>query len=114
MASIASAVLDNECLLGPACGIRTNVYSYAKHDRQKGEELDGIGGYNCYGNIDNSGPSWQEGGLPIALSDGLPLKRDLRKDEPIVLSDVVYDPASLPFRLYAQAHEAAAALAQQS
>ena len=105
MASIAGAFLDGETLLEPKCGFRANVYAYAKRDLQKDDELDGIGGYTCYGMIENCGTSWQEEPLPLCLSEGLHLKRDVSKDERIRLGDVVYDPDSPTFRLYAQAWE---------
>ena len=108
MASIARAVLDNEMLLEPKGGFRTNVYAYAKRDLKSGEELDGVGGFTCYGMIENCGPSWPEEGLPICLSEGLRLNRQVRKGEPIPLRAVTYDPNSAGFELYAQAREVGA------
>lgn len=106
MASIATAFLDGEMLLEPKCGFRTNVYAYAKRDLKKGEELDGIGGHACYGMIENCGASWQDEALPICLSEGVRLTRDLGKDEPVWLRDVAYDANSPGFDLYARAREA--------
>ncbi len=105
MASIARAVLDNEMLLEPKGGFRTNVYVYAKRDLNRGEQLDGVGGFTCYGMIENCGASWQEEGLPICLSEGLRLNREVRKGEPISLRGVTYDPNSAGFELCAQARE---------
>ena len=54
-------------LLQPAM-FSTNVFAYAKRDLREGERLDGIGGYACYGLIEN----YHEGhaGLPICLAEG--------------------------------------------
>ncbi len=106
MASIAEAFLDGKMLLEPKCGFRTNVYAYAKRDLKKGEELDGMGGHACYGMIENCGASWQDEALPICLSEGVRLTRDVDKDEPVWLRDVAYDANSPGFDLYARAREA--------
>ena len=53
-----------------------------------GETLDGIGGFTCYGVIDNSDVSRNENLLPMGLSDGCRLKTDIRKDQAIAYSDV--------------------------
>ena len=108
VASIVWAVLDGKALLEPKYGFRTNVYAYAKRDLQKAEELDGIGGYTCYGLIENCGAAGEEEGLPICLCEGLRLKRDVGKGEPIAFRDVIYDRHSPEFALYAQAREASA------
>jgi len=64
------------------------VITIAKRDLKKGELLDGIGGFTCYGVIDNSDVSRKENLLPMGLSDGCRLKTDIRKDQAIACSDV--------------------------
>jgi predicted homoserine dehydrogenase-like protein len=103
MRTVAEAVLGGRALLQPKYGLRTNVYAYAKRDLRRGEELDGIGGYTCYGLIENCVP--ENPGLPILLAEGVALKRDISKDEKILLRDVVYDPERFEFQLYAKAVE---------
>lgn len=81
----------------------TNVYFYAKHKLHKGEELDGIGGYVCYRLIENRAANDSNPGLPICLADKVRLKRDVAKDEKILLDDVDYDSTSFEFDLYSKA-----------
>lgn len=100
---IAEAFLDGHSFLKPTFGFRTNVYSYAKRTLHKGEELDGIGGYTSYGLIENRAANDSNPGLPICLADKVKLKRDVAKDEKILLDDVDYDSTSFEFDLYSKA-----------
>ena len=100
IACIAEASLDGRSLLRPDWGLRTNVYAYAKRSLRKGERVDGIGGFTCYGLIDNSDVDQSRNGLPICLADDVTLKRDISKDRKIHLDDINYDPGRLDFDLY--------------
>ena len=51
---------------GPVCEVTT----MAKLDLEAGEELDGIGGYTCYGLIDNVEDARRDDVLPIGLAAG--------------------------------------------
>ena len=84
---IARAFLYKEALLKPDYGYKTNVIAYAKKDLKKAEILDGLGGFACYGLIEN-GKNAQVPGLPICLADNLELKTNVMKDQRICLSDV--------------------------
>ncbi|HEY0739960.1 MAG TPA: Gfo/Idh/MocA family oxidoreductase [Chryseosolibacter sp.] len=97
---IAEAYFESTARLQPAYGMKTNVFSYAKRDLKKGEILDGKGGFNAYGMIENMEDNVAEPGLPILLSDTLVLKRDIAKDQRISLADVEYNPEHRAFRLY--------------
>ena len=99
---VADAVLDGRSLLEPACGFRTNVYAYAKRDLRAGDTLDGIGGYTCYGMIDNCGDD-SHPGLPICLADSVTLRRDIRQDEPVLLADVDAPAGRADFELHRRA-----------
>lgn len=100
--SIVRAVLDAESLLQPRCGPRTNVYAYAKRPLRRKEALDGLGGFTCYGLIENCADAPRPG-LPICLAEGVTLKRDIGRDERIQLEDVEYDPGRLDFDLHFKA-----------
>ena len=106
MVSIAEVVLDRRSVLEPVFGFQTNVYAYAKRDLRAGEVLDGIGGYCCYGLIENCSDNLLRSGLPICLAENVTLKRDVRADEKILMEDVAYDPDGQEFSLYARALEA--------
>lgn len=103
MATVAEAVLNNRPVLQPRYGFRTNVYAYAKRNLRNGEILDGIGGYTCYGKIENCGASYEHPGLPICLAEGLSLRHDIPKNRAILLRDVVYDPDDYAFLLFNKA-----------
>ncbi|MFC1548038.1 homoserine dehydrogenase [Candidatus Neomarinimicrobiota bacterium] len=105
MACIAEAALDGYALLQPSGGFQTNVYTYAKRDLRQGELLDGVGGYTCYGLIENCADNLESPGLPICLADGVTLKRDVNRDEKILMTDVSYDPQSFEFDLFSKAQE---------
>lgn len=105
MACVAKAFLDGRSLLQPDFGFKTNVFSYAKRDLRKGEVLDGIGGYTCYGLIENCPETGLHDGLPICIAEDVVLKRDVVKDEAILMADVDYDPERFEFALYFKAME---------
>lgn len=104
MRCIAEACFDGEPLLAPRAGRRTDVYAYAKRDLRRGERLDGVGGYMCYGLIENCEPTGavtaRRAGLPICLSEGVTVARDIAQDDKIYLDDVLYDPERPDFALY--------------
>ncbi len=65
-----------------------DVIAVAKRDLSAGETLDGIGGFTCYGLLENFDVSEAENLLPMGVSGGCRLRRPLRKDEPITYADV--------------------------
>jgi predicted homoserine dehydrogenase-like protein len=94
--------MHGRSLLQPDFGFRTNVFAYAKRDLNVGEKLDGIGGFTCYGQIENVTPTSTKG-LPICLAEDVVLKRTIRKDERIALGDVIYDSTRRDFELFFKA-----------
>ena len=107
MRCVAEAALDRRALLQPRFGFRTNVFAYAKRPLRVGEELDGIGGYTCYGLIENVVDDALRPGLPICLAEGVRVKRAVGKGEKLHMEGVEYDPRRLDFELYAKAVAAA-------
>ncbi|MEX2336095.1 MAG: homoserine dehydrogenase [Fulvivirga sp.] len=101
--STVAPFLDNEALLQPQLGFQTNVFTYAKKDLKQGEELDGLGGYTCYGLIENCTETNEKNSLPVLLADEVKLKRDIEKDKEITFDDIEYDPNSYAFDLYFKA-----------
>lgn len=95
MACVAEAFLDGWAVLQPNYGFMTNVYTYAKKDLYQGDVLDGIGGYTAYGLIENCEDNQVHPGLSICLAEDATLRRDIRKDEKILLEDVIYEPSDL-------------------
>jgi predicted homoserine dehydrogenase-like protein len=103
MQCVAEAYLDGTARLQPIYGLRTNVHTYAKRSLRAGDRLDGMGGFNSYGLIENLDDSIKEPGLPILLNEDLRLKRDIAKDERIGLADVEFDENDRAFQMYFQA-----------
>jgi predicted homoserine dehydrogenase-like protein len=105
-ATVAEVVLNKRGVLKPDYGFKTNVYAYAKKDLKKGETLDGLGGYGCYGLIENCSENKLKAGLPICLAENVSLKRDIPRDAKILLEDIEYDAASDGFALFAKSLQA--------
>jgi predicted homoserine dehydrogenase-like protein len=103
MSTVTNAVTRNTPLLQPNFGFHTNVYTYAKRDLSQGDILDGIGGYNCYGMIENCADQMARPGLPICLAENIVLNRNIRKDEKIYLDDVIIPPDRFDFTLHEKA-----------
>jgi predicted homoserine dehydrogenase-like protein len=105
MQCVAEAVLDGRSVLEPVQGFRTNVFAYAKRDLRAGEVLDGIGGYTCYGLIENYPPDGYIHGVPICLAEQVVLKQDVAKDQRILLTEVDWDRSRFDFFAYSKALE---------
>lgn len=103
MECIAAACLDGRSLLQPDFGFRTNVFAYAKRPLVRGERLDGIGGFTSYGIIENDSSADPNRGLPICLSEGVTLVRDVPRDAKIAIDDVAIEPGRRDFDLYRSA-----------
>lgn len=99
MASIVQPYLEQTPLLQPKTGFQTDVYTYAKRDLKRGETLDGLGGYNCYGLIENCEKPNGTNRLPILLAEDVRLKRDIPKDGKINFEDIEFDPHDYHFDL---------------
>jgi predicted homoserine dehydrogenase-like protein len=104
LTTLVDAVLNDRALLKPDYGYATNVFAYARQDLKKGAKLDGIGGYCCYGLIENTSEETAlPPGLPLCLSENVVLRHDVSKDKRISLQDVDYDSNAPRFSLYAEA-----------
>jgi predicted homoserine dehydrogenase-like protein len=86
--SVARAVLLRDATIAPIGAPVCDVASIAKKDLKSGEVLDGFGGFTAYGVIENSDVFDAEELLPIGLSGGCRLIRDIQKDAPIKYTDV--------------------------
>jgi predicted homoserine dehydrogenase-like protein len=101
LSTVVEAVLESRSLLKPDHGLMTNVFAYARKDLKKGDTLDGLGGYACYGLIENVEDHESQPGLPICFANDVTLKRKIDKDERVTLDDVNYDSSDPKFRLFA-------------
>ena len=69
----------------------SDVAAVAKKDLKVGEKLDGEGGFCARGKLISSQKSKEDGILPLGLTDSAIVKRNIKKDELIKLSDVDLD-----------------------
>jgi len=100
--TIARAALLGDPTVAPIAGPVCSVATVAKKDLKAGDELDGVGGFASYGVIENTGAFEAEDLLPMGLSLGGRVRKDIRKDEPIKFSDVELPAGRLCDRLYAE------------
>ena len=86
--TVARAVLFQDATVSPIGKPVCEVLTTAKRNLKKGETLDGIGGFTCYGLLENSIVRRSENLLPMGLSMGCCLKKDIEKDKAITMEDV--------------------------
>jgi len=98
--TIGRAVIHGDPTVAPLAGPVCEVVTIAKRDLRVGDRLDGIGGFCTYGLIDNTSAARSVAALPISLSEGCVLRRDVLKDELISLDDVVPPPDRLAEALW--------------
>jgi len=87
--TIGRAVMNHDATVAPIGGPVCEVVTVAKRDLNAGERLDGIGGFCAYGLIENVAAARAMAAVPIGLSEGCVLTRNIPKDEVICLQDVL-------------------------
>jgi len=98
--TIGRAVIHHDPTVAPLAGPVCEVVTAAKRDLKAGERLDGIGGFCAYGLIDNTATARAVAALPIGLSEGRVLRRDVAKDEIVSFNDVDQSHGRLIDRLW--------------
>jgi predicted homoserine dehydrogenase-like protein len=98
--TIGRAVIHRDPTVAPIAGPVCEVVSVAKRDLRAGERLDGIGGFCTYGLIDNASAARGMTALPIGLSDGRVLRRDVAKDDVLSFDDVEAVPGGIVEQLW--------------
>lgn len=87
--SIAEAVLDREPTIAPLGGPLARVVTIAKRPLEAGHQLDDIGGFDHYGEVDNLDQT--AGLLQVGVASGAVLKREVEMDQPLGIDDVELD-----------------------
>jgi len=103
--TVARAVLFRDAAVAPLGGPVCDVVAAAKQNLKCGQTLDGIGGFDCYGMIENSATTRRENFLPMGLVEGCRLKRDVGRDEVLRYADVELPGGRLCDRLRAEQNE---------
>jgi predicted homoserine dehydrogenase-like protein len=112
--TIGRAVVHRDATVAPIAGPVCEVVSVAKRDLKAGERLDGVGGFCTYGLIDNASAARSVSALPIGLSDGRVLRRDVKKDEVVSFHDVEAIPEGVVEKLWREQNERWPALTPSS
>jgi len=86
--TIGRAAIHRDPTVAPIAGPICEVVAVAKRDLKAGETLDGIGGFCTYGLIENAATARTMAALPIGLSEGCVLRRDIPKDSVLLFEDV--------------------------
>ena len=86
--TVARAVLFNDATAAPIGKPSCDAVAMAKRDLKAGEILDGLGGFTCYALIENYDVSLNEKALPMGVSEGCRLTRDISKDGLVTYEDV--------------------------
>lgn len=94
--TIGRAAIHRDATVAPLAGPICEVLTVAKRDLQAGERLDGIGGFCTYGLIDNAAAARAVKALPMGLSEGRILLRNVSRDHALSFDDVAPCPARDP------------------
>ncbi len=97
--SMARAILFNDPVLAPLGAPQVDIITLAKTDLKAGQTLDGLGEYMTYGECERADVTARENLLPIGLSEGCRLKRDIKKDAALSYDDVEVPTGLLSHRL---------------
>ena len=98
--TLGRAVIHRDATVAPIGGPVCEVVSVAKRDLKAGERLEGIGGFCAYGLIDNAASARAMAALPIGLSEGCVLRRNIPKDAVLSFDDVDSPPGRLAEALW--------------
>jgi predicted homoserine dehydrogenase-like protein len=98
--TIGRAFIYRDPTVAPVGGPVCEVVTVAKRDLKAGERLDGVGGFCTYGLVDNATAARGMSALPIALSEGRVLRRDVAKDNVLSSDDVEAIPEGIVERLW--------------
>lgn len=93
--SVARAVLFGDAAIAPVGGPQVEVVTIAKRDLSAGTVLDGLGGYDTYGEAEAYPAARTEGLLPIGVAEGCRLLRDVAMDGAVTYADVELPPGRL-------------------
>jgi predicted homoserine dehydrogenase-like protein len=103
--TIGRAAVHLDATVAPLGAPVCEVITVAKRNLKAGERLDGIGGFCCYGLIDNRAAARAIDALPIGLSEGCVLRRDIAKDGAISFDDVESPSGRLAEKLWREQNE---------
>ncbi len=102
VSTIARAALHLDATVSPLGAPVCEVLTVAKGNLKAGDLLDGVGGFATYGQIDKADVIASQKLLPMGLSGGCRLVRDVSRDDTITYADVLVPENRLCDRLRAE------------
>ena len=100
--TVARAVLFDDAALTPLGAPTVGVIAVAKRDLKAGQTLDGIGGFDTYGQAENAPIVHRDRLLPMGLVEDCVLKHDVAKDTVLTMNDVIFPEGRRIDRYYAE------------
>jgi predicted homoserine dehydrogenase-like protein len=87
--TVSRAALFGDATVAPIGAPACDSLAIAKRNLKAGETLDGPGGFMSYALIENYQQGLREDALPMGISEGCRLTRDVPKDQAVTYKDVV-------------------------
>jgi predicted homoserine dehydrogenase-like protein len=100
--TVARAALFGDAAVAPIGAPSCEVVAVAKRDLAPGDVLDGIGGFDCYGEIENSAAARSDDLLPMGLTRDCVVVRAVGQDTPLTFADVDVPEGRLVDTLWAE------------
>ncbi|NPV87749.1 MAG: flagellar biosynthesis protein FlgA [Anaerolineae bacterium] len=97
--AIARAYLYGEVTLNTLRPPVAETIAIAKRDLKTGEKIDYLGGYTVYGCIEKAKITQREGLVPLGISVGATVIKDIKKGEPLHYDEVELDENQTIFHL---------------
>lgn len=104
--TVARAALFGDAAVTPAGAPSCEVVAVAKQDLSPGDVLDGIGGFHCYGEIENSATARDDDLLPMGLAKDCRIVHAVAQDTPLTFADVELPEGRLVDELWKQQFDA--------
>lgn len=96
--AVAEAVIYGEAVLKPQRMV-AELVSIAKRDLKVGDKVDGIGGYDFFSRIYTAEDAKALRGIPMGLTPGGRVLKDIARGEPLTTDNFAPDPAQLVYKL---------------
>lgn len=93
--TIARAALLGDAAIRPLGPPVVEVVATAKRDLSAGAVLDGLGGYDYYGQAETASTTRRERLLPVGVAEGCVLREDVKQDATLTYDDVDLPPGRL-------------------
>jgi predicted homoserine dehydrogenase-like protein len=97
--AIARTFLYEEATINTQRRPVAETLAMAKRDLKAGEKVDALGGFTVYGCIDRADVAKAEGIVPLGISVGATINRDVKKGEPLHFEEVELDESQTIFEL---------------